>query len=121
MPKRPARRCFCFSSRRRHTRFDCDWSSDVCSSDLDERPSHVMISNESKTEGKAAFGSIAHGGGHARVRYRNYDIGLGGGSPRELATQRTHAEVPRAGGSEAFAGGGKNRAGNDSSPRLGES
>src|SRR6266853_2975297 len=25
---------FCFSSRRRHTRFDCDWSSDVCSSDL---------------------------------------------------------------------------------------
>src|SRR5688572_22363988 len=23
------------SSRRRHTRFDCDWSSDVCSSDLD--------------------------------------------------------------------------------------
>src|SRR2546430_6142146 len=29
--------CMCFfffSSRRRHTRFDCDWSSDVCSSDL---------------------------------------------------------------------------------------
>src|SRR2546430_2978994 len=32
-------RVFCFfffSSRRRHTRFDCDWSSDVCSSDLSE-------------------------------------------------------------------------------------
>src|SRR6266478_7887507 len=28
---------FFFSSRRRHTRFDCDWSSDVCSSDLRER------------------------------------------------------------------------------------
>src|SRR5205085_9932152 len=26
--------CFFFSSRRRHTRFDCDWSSDVWSSDL---------------------------------------------------------------------------------------
>src|SRR6266481_6772652 len=26
-------RCF-FSSRRRHTRWNCDWSSDVCSSDL---------------------------------------------------------------------------------------
>src|SRR6185369_15953488 len=25
---------FFFSSRRRHTRFKCDWSSDVCSSDL---------------------------------------------------------------------------------------
>src|SRR5260370_12210698 len=27
---------FFFSSRRRHTRFKCDWSSDVCSSDLIE-------------------------------------------------------------------------------------
>src|SRR3712207_7227519 len=26
--------CFFFSSRRRHTRYWCDWSSDVCSSDL---------------------------------------------------------------------------------------
>src|SRR5690606_39337965 len=26
---------FCFSSRRRHTRFSRDWSSDVCSSDLE--------------------------------------------------------------------------------------
>src|SRR5260370_38915386 len=29
-----ARLFFFFSSRRRHTRFKCDWSSDVCSSDL---------------------------------------------------------------------------------------
>src|SRR5260370_1582456 len=28
------RSIFFFSSRRRHTRFKCDWSSDVCSSDL---------------------------------------------------------------------------------------
>src|SRR5438477_2218766 len=27
---------FFFSSRRRHTRLTCDWSSDVCSSDLHE-------------------------------------------------------------------------------------
>src|SRR5256886_7005411 len=33
---------FFFSSRRRHTRFDCDWSSDVCSSDL--RPPGMKIS-----------------------------------------------------------------------------
>src|SRR3989344_5804142 len=26
--------CYFFSSRRRHTRLTCDWSSDVCSSDL---------------------------------------------------------------------------------------
>src|SRR2546430_5230059 len=30
----PQASVFFFSSRRRHTRFDCDWSSDVCSSDL---------------------------------------------------------------------------------------
>src|SRR5438034_3536741 len=29
---------FFFSSRRRHTRSLCDWSSDVCSSDLRRRP-----------------------------------------------------------------------------------
>src|SRR6266567_5693759 len=34
---------FFFSSRRRHTRFDCDWSSDVCSSDLLERALAVRI------------------------------------------------------------------------------
>src|SRR5256886_3662140 len=41
-PRRASvRRCmfvFFFSSRRRHTRFDCDWSSDVCSSDLNVNP-----------------------------------------------------------------------------------
>src|SRR2546427_12566576 len=31
---------FFFSSRRRHTRFDCDWSSDVCSSDLTAASGH---------------------------------------------------------------------------------
>src|SRR5688572_33251458 len=36
---------FFFSSRRRHTRFDCDWSSDVCSSDLQFPPAYVADSN----------------------------------------------------------------------------
>src|SRR5690348_17621814 len=30
--------CFFFSSRRRHTRWTGDWSSDVCSSDLPRSP-----------------------------------------------------------------------------------
>src|SRR2546430_8721654 len=34
---------FFFSSRRRHTRFDCDWSSDVCSSDLISRSWTMFI------------------------------------------------------------------------------
>src|SRR5690242_21237731 len=32
---------FFFSSRRRHTRLTCDWSSDVCSSDLLAAPDIV--------------------------------------------------------------------------------
>src|SRR2546430_5999488 len=34
---------FFFSSRRRHTRFDCDWSSDVCSSDLGTSSASVRV------------------------------------------------------------------------------
>src|SRR5690625_6753854 len=32
-----------FSSRRRHTRWPRDWSSDVCSSDLSGRHPHVFV------------------------------------------------------------------------------
>src|SRR6516164_9393785 len=38
---------FFFSSRRRHTRWNCDWSSDVCSSDL---PRSSWTWNEDGTE-----------------------------------------------------------------------
>src|SRR5690606_40986607 len=33
---------FFFSSRRRHTRFSRDWSSDVCSSDLRKRLTRIL-------------------------------------------------------------------------------
>src|SRR6266481_7337177 len=36
---------FFFSSRRRHTRWNCDWCSDVCSSDLRLLDSKVRQSN----------------------------------------------------------------------------
>src|SRR5688572_32143331 len=38
---------FFFSSRRRHTRFDCDWSSDVCSSDLSSVRQRINNQNKS--------------------------------------------------------------------------
>src|SRR2546430_17173625 len=41
---------FFFSSRRRHTRFDCDWSSDVCSSDL-LSGGDALIYSDDKLEG----------------------------------------------------------------------
>src|SRR5260370_5389765 len=39
---------FFFSSRRRHTRFKCDWSSDVCSSDLERlaATTHVALAEK---------------------------------------------------------------------------
>src|SRR2546430_4312719 len=44
---------FFFSSRRRHTRFDCDWSSDVCSSDLTMNTSRSLIRSWSRVAGAA--------------------------------------------------------------------
>src|SRR5216683_6254514 len=44
---------FFFSSRRRHTRSDRDWSSDVCSSDLINRAR--ANARKAEAEGEAAF------------------------------------------------------------------
>src|SRR5215204_6714815 len=58
---------FFFSSRRRHTRSLCDWSSDVCSSDLRYRPGHGRTFSPAAlpdvvnqlTGGKAPIGLLA--------------------------------------------------------------
>src|SRR5690606_39444454 len=39
-----------FSSRRRHTRFSRDWSSDVCSSDLPKKPSSNLVKRGDRGE-----------------------------------------------------------------------
>src|SRR2546430_13393643 len=50
---------FFVSSRRRHTRFDCDWSSDVCSSDLQvewivtDRDAYVAKAIDAATDAEA--------------------------------------------------------------------
>src|SRR5690625_6016483 len=40
---------FFFSSRRRHTRWPRDWSSDVCSSDLEDRGAIAISKIDSRT------------------------------------------------------------------------
>src|SRR6266481_7931850 len=52
---------FFFSSRRRHTRWNCDWSSDVCSSDLRLSKANVRLDPD----------------GTATVRMAMTDIGTG--------------------------------------------
>src|SRR5689334_24546053 len=51
---------FFFSSRRRHTRWNCDWSSDVCSSDLlGSSPSRgTSFSAPSARPGREAWGRL---------------------------------------------------------------
>src|SRR6266567_5304224 len=49
---------FFFSSRRRHTCFDCDWSSDVCSSDL-FRQVRGKIATEFVDGGEQALKNLA--------------------------------------------------------------
>src|SRR5467141_5363989 len=58
---------FFFSSRRRHTRFKCDWSSDVCSSDLCAYEASSAPADPSDNAGavldagREACASAAHG------------------------------------------------------------
>src|SRR5260370_9247401 len=58
---------FFFSSRRRHTRFKCDWSSDVCSSDLFHHVGRQVVED---------FWELAHSVGQGRAAfYRGADTG----------------------------------------------
>src|SRR5256886_13336511 len=54
---------FFFSSRRRHTRFDCDWSSDVCSSDLDYLTQTSSVRAEVDASRLGVSGHSMGGGG----------------------------------------------------------
>src|SRR3989475_10053217 len=95
---------FFFSSRRRHTRFDCDWSSDVCSSDLrghqgrfiETTASAGVVLHDRPTA--AAFGDYDNDGrvdlyvatrGRGGALFRN----MGGGRFRDVAASAGLAET----------------------------
>src|SRR5690348_17930836 len=57
--------CFFFSSRRRHTRWTGDWSSDVCSSDLQSMSREVLLlvdalAREKNVDKEIVFGALEH-------------------------------------------------------------
>src|SRR5690606_39615606 len=52
--------CFFFSSRRRHTRFSRDWSSDVCSSDLGKLNNTALHTKTDSKEWNIVFPCILH-------------------------------------------------------------
>src|SRR2546427_3860631 len=87
---------FFFSSRRRHTRFDCDWSSDVCSSDLfiERRSREPVVPLDlfrQRAVGVAtAAGALVGAGMISMVPYvRLYVQGVLGGSPSEAGSAIT--------------------------------
>src|SRR5256885_8857345 len=71
---------FFFSSRRRHTRLQGDWSSDVCSSDLEvgARPR-----GQSAPRGRGCF----KGGRGTRTRTRELGKGAAAGSHKPRSTR----------------------------------
>src|SRR2546428_13986368 len=92
---------FFFSSRRRHTRSDRDWSSDVCSSDL--RPLSWAIASASRPPGperapaaaakcchsRAAGGGSKAAGTHTRSEERRVgEEGRSRGSPDHLKKKK---------------------------------
>src|SRR6266480_5111814 len=58
--------CFFFSSRRRHTRLTCDWSSDVCSSDLQGVPFGWKPSGGQAASAPVQVSAASHGPAAAR-------------------------------------------------------
>src|SRR5688572_32554451 len=96
---------FFFSSRRRHTRFDCDWSSDVCSSDLSTQqighpiaplgPVSLFVNHQGLADDIAHFHTRIERSEERRVgkerrsrwspyRYNNADAKLLVGVPKDI-------------------------------------
>src|SRR5438445_9998355 len=59
----PPGRTFFFSSRRRHTKYWRDWSSDVCSSDLDAEADRFLLENGARRAGIRVGGGATGGEG----------------------------------------------------------
>src|SRR5690242_17514078 len=61
---------FCFSSRRRHTRLTCDWSSDVCSSDL------AGLDRPDRGEVRVDGATLDYGDDDALALWRRKNVGF---------------------------------------------
>src|SRR5205085_12539641 len=83
---------FFFSSRRRHTRFDCDWSSDVCSSDLRLRFVARLLEGEKMAPLCAEFGISRKTGYKIYERYK--DCGVTAFSDRSRRPYRQANRLP---------------------------
>src|SRR5256885_12898235 len=78
---------FFFSSRRRHTRLQGDWSSDVCSSDLLEATVYYVVAESITNAVKHAQAStvaVRAGLRDGAIEVEIRDDGVGGADPRQI-------------------------------------
>src|SRR5437762_14074548 len=99
--------CFFFSSRRRHTRYIGDWSSDVCSSDLSASNRAFASSlDDYEREAKALFDALQARDNGALWNFKRSEerrVGKEGGirpnkkhhKYNERGSRRTHEGTPR--------------------------
>src|SRR5689334_8476964 len=89
--------CFFFSSSRRHTSWNCDWSSDVCSSDLDPGAGrrHGAGARRLRRRGRARRGGPGVRRLERQPRHRSRRLGWRLGVPRRVASLRLSRCSPR--------------------------
>src|SRR2546430_16940188 len=85
-----------FSSRRRHTRFDCDWSSDVCSSDLPLEVAAGRGGGDRLVEREGLGIAVGRLGGERAPELLEVAVD-GGGELAKIARAQTAAGRERAG------------------------
>src|SRR5256885_10928729 len=78
---------FFFSSRRRHTRLQGDWSSDVCSSDLQRVADLLLQPLHLLGDGRLRAPHLHGGGGKAVV------AGNGGQGAQQVQVKRLHTSI----------------------------
>src|SRR2546430_7988213 len=89
---------FFFSSRRRHTRFDCDWSSDVCSSDLrggtlPRYPPRADSCPSAFGDRTAESRGAGPRGGRASRQYGSSEIGFNGRSEEHTSELQSQSNI----------------------------
>src|SRR5260370_38678261 len=86
---------FFFSSRRRHTRFKCDWSSDVCSSDLRRTERESAESRKDTGGASVLFRAARAGACRDRGQWAVAVVRAAAGGVGAWVVDRGRGEAPR--------------------------